>query len=109
MGQLGSLLDRALAGLGALSLISGEAGSGKTALLEEFARRAGRAHQNLIALRGRCNAYGGAGDPYLPFREILQTLAGDIGARRAGGTHSLTCSPRSPRCCMPCRKAMPFS
>ena len=42
------------------------------------------AHGDLIALRGRCNAHGGAGDPYLPFREILQRLAGDVEGERAG-------------------------
>jgi DNA-binding SARP family transcriptional activator/tetratricopeptide (TPR) repeat protein len=88
LARLGSLLDRALAGRGGVALVAGEAGSGKTALLEEFARRAGLAHGDLIALRGSCNAHGGAGDPYLPFRELLQTLAGDVEGKRAGGTLS---------------------
>jgi DNA-binding SARP family transcriptional activator/tetratricopeptide (TPR) repeat protein len=88
LSKLGSLLGQALAGRGSVALISGEAGSGKTALLEEFSRQAGQAHADLIALRGRCSAHGGAGDPYLPFREILQTLAGDVESKRAGGTLS---------------------
>jgi DNA-binding SARP family transcriptional activator/predicted ATPase len=86
LARLDSLLDQALAGRGGVALISGEAGGGKTALLDEFSRQAGRAHPDLIALRGRCNAHAGAGDPYLPFREILQTLAGDVEGKRAGGT-----------------------
>ncbi len=99
LAQLGSLLDGALAGPpargrpvgpgGGVALIAGEPGSGKTALLDEFARRAGQAHGDLIALRGSCNAHGGAGDPYLPFREMLQTLAGDVEGKRAGGTLSV--------------------
>jgi len=88
LARLGTLLERALAGRGGMALIAGEAGSGKTALLDEFARRAGQAHGDLIALRGSCNAHGGAGDPYLPFREMLQTLAGDVESKRAGGTLS---------------------
>jgi tetratricopeptide (TPR) repeat protein len=88
LARLGNLLERALTGQGGVALIAGEAGSGKTALLQEFAQRASGANKNLIALRGRCNAYGGAGDPYLPFREMLQTLAGDVEAKRAGGTLS---------------------
>jgi DNA-binding SARP family transcriptional activator/predicted ATPase len=88
LARLGSLLEQALAGHGGLALISGEAGSGKTALLDEFAGRASRAHGDLIALRGQCNAHAGAGDPYLPFREMLQILAGDVEGRRAGGTLS---------------------
>jgi DNA-binding SARP family transcriptional activator/tetratricopeptide (TPR) repeat protein len=89
LARLKTLLDRALAGHGGVALIAGEPGSGKTALLDEFARLAGQAHGNLLVLRGSCNAHAGAGDPYLPFREILQTLAGDVEHKRAGGTLSL--------------------
>lgn len=96
LARLGSLLDRALigphgslgAGRGGVALIAGEAGSGKTALLGEFARRAGLTHGDLIALRGGCSAHGGAGDPYLPFRELLRALAGDVEGERAAGTLS---------------------
>ncbi len=88
LNQLRGLLDQALAGQGGVVLIAGEAGAGKTALLDEFSRLAGETYQDLIALRGRCNTHAGAGDPYLPFREILQTLAGDIEGKRAGGTLS---------------------
>jgi DNA-binding SARP family transcriptional activator/tetratricopeptide (TPR) repeat protein len=88
LARLGALLDQALAGQGGVALITGEAGSGKTALLDEWARRATQAHGDLIVLRGSCNAHGGAGDPYLPFREMLQTLAGDVEGKRAGGTLS---------------------
>jgi DNA-binding SARP family transcriptional activator len=94
MARLDALLHRALFGQpapgrsampgGGVALIAGEAGSGKTALLDEWARRAGRAHGDLIVLRGSCNAYAGTGDPYLPFREILQALAGDVEGKRAG-------------------------
>ena len=88
LSHLDTLLEQALAGQGAVAIIVGEAGGGKTALLEEFARRAGQAHPDLIALRGSCNAHAGVGDPYLPFREILQALAGDIEGEQAGGTLS---------------------
>ncbi|HNS52629.1 MAG TPA: BTAD domain-containing putative transcriptional regulator [Anaerolineae bacterium] len=88
LARLSSLLDRALANRGGVALIAGEAGSGKTALLDEFARQACQAHGDLIVLRGSCNALSGAGDPYLPFREILQTLAGDVKGKRAGETPS---------------------
>lgn len=88
LARLDTLLGQALTGQGGLALVSGEAGSGKTALLDEFGRRASAAYGDLIALRGRCNAHGGAGAPYLPFREILQTLAGDVYGKQAGGTLS---------------------
>ncbi len=85
LARLDTLLDGALAGRGGVAIIVGETGGGKTALLEEFARRAGQAHPGLIALRGRCSAHAGVGDPYLPFREILQMLAGDVEGKRASG------------------------
>ena len=88
LAKLGSLLDQAMAGRGGVALVAGEAGGGKTVLLDEFARQAGQAHSDLIALRGRCNAHGSGGDLFLPFREILQTLAGDVESKRAGGTLS---------------------
>jgi tetratricopeptide (TPR) repeat protein len=87
MARLSALLDRAMTGQGGVALISGEAGAGKTALLDEFARRASQTHGALIVLSGSCNAHAGA--PYLPFREMLQTLAGDVEGKRAGGTLSL--------------------
>ena len=37
---------------------------------------------------GNCNAYSGVGDPYLPFREILGLLTGDVEARWAAGAMS---------------------
>jgi hypothetical protein len=88
LARLGGLLDLALTGRGGVALIVGEAGSGKTALLDEFTRQAVQAHGDLIALHGSCNAHASAGDPYLPFREALQTLAGDVEGKRASGTLS---------------------
>jgi tetratricopeptide (TPR) repeat protein len=42
-------------------------------------------HPDLVAVNGRCNAYTGVGDPYLPFLEMLQMLTGDLEARWAEG------------------------
>jgi hypothetical protein len=61
------------------------AGKGKTALIQEFARRAGAAHPDLVVAGGGGNAHTGQGDPYLPFRQILGLLTGDVEARYAGG------------------------
>ena len=81
-------LRAAIDGHGGAAFVIGEAGSGKTALIAEFARRAMERHGELVAVSGSCNAHTGLGDPYLPFREILQILAGDVEAKRAGGTIS---------------------
>jgi DNA-binding SARP family transcriptional activator len=85
MNRLNGSLEQALMGQGGMTLITGEVGCGKTALLDEINRQSLLKYANLVVLRGRCNAHGGAGDPYLPFREMLQTLAGDIESKRAGG------------------------
>ncbi len=84
--RLDQLLDEALAGRGRVVFITGEAGSGKTALWRAFGRRAMEAHSGLVVAAGQSSAQAGAGDPYLPFREILQILTGDVEPQRAGGT-----------------------
>ena len=89
LAQMEITLRRALAGAGGVTFVAGEAGSGKTALLGEFARQAMEAHADLVVATGCCNAIAGIGavtgigDSYLPFREILQLLSGDIEAKRA--------------------------
>jgi tetratricopeptide (TPR) repeat protein len=85
LAKLDGFLDRALAGQGQVAFVTGEAGSGKTVLIGEFTRRAMAAHSDLAVAAGRCNAQSGIGDPYLPFREILQLLTGDVEHQRAGG------------------------
>ena len=85
LGQLDGFLDRALEGQGRVVFITGEAGSGKTALVHEFTRLAQDAHADLVIARGNGNAHTGIGDPYLPFREVLGLLSGDVEARWAVG------------------------
>jgi DNA-binding SARP family transcriptional activator/predicted ATPase len=88
LAQLDRFLDQALAGKGRVVFVTGEAGSGKTTLVQDFSRRAQEAHDDLIVASGNCNAYTGIGDPYLPFREILELLSGDVEARWAAGAIS---------------------
>jgi DNA-binding SARP family transcriptional activator len=83
LAKLDAFLETVLAGQGRVAFVTGEAGSGKTVLIGEFARRAMAAHRDLIVAGGKCNAHAGIGDPYLPFREVLQMLTGDIEAKRA--------------------------
>jgi DNA-binding SARP family transcriptional activator/predicted ATPase len=86
--DLDRFLDLALAGQGRVVFVTGEAGSGKTALIQEFNRRTQEKHPDLIVASGNCNAYTGIGDPYLPLREILGLLSGDVEARWAAGAMS---------------------
>ena len=83
-----NLLNRFLAEVlkdrqGRVVFVNGEAGSGKTALVQEFCWRALENDKDLVVAGGSCNAYIGIGDPYLPFREILALLTYDMEARWA--------------------------
>jgi predicted ATPase len=82
LGQLDGFLNRALAGQDQVCFVTGETGSGKTTLVTEFARRAQDAHADLLVTIGNCSAQTGIGDPYLPFREVLGLLTGDVEAKR---------------------------
>jgi hypothetical protein len=85
LDRLLGLVDRAIGGECSVAFVAGEAGAGKTALLDGFARTAQARHAELIVATGDCNAQTGAGDPYLPFREVLALLTGDVDARLAQG------------------------
>jgi DNA-binding SARP family transcriptional activator/predicted ATPase len=85
LAQLEGFLDVALAGKGRAVFVTGEAGTGKTVLVGEFARRAQERHADLVVAGGNCNAFAGVGDPYLPFRDILGLLTGEVEARWSAG------------------------
>ena len=58
--------------------------------MHEFAARAAQRMPRLVVVRGRCNAFTGAGDPYLPFRQILGSLCGDLEHDWASGSLTVT-------------------
>ena len=88
MDRLNAHLTDALKGSGRVIFIQGEAGSGKTTLAFEFAHRAMSGNPDLVVAMGRCNAFTGIGDPYQPFRNILQMLSGDMELHWQAGTIS---------------------
>ena len=88
LAQLRRFLDSAFSGHGQVCFVVGEAGSGKTALITEFAQRAEESHAHLLVAIGNCNAQSGIGDPYLPFREVLALLTGDVEAKLTRGAIS---------------------
>ena len=71
---LDDFLKKAAGGQSQVAFISGEAGVGKSALVEEFIRSRADADPTLITALGECNAQTGSGDPYLPFRQVLTSL-----------------------------------
>ncbi len=85
LAQLDALLHRALAGEGQVCFVTGSPGSGKTTLMYAFARRAMEAYPNLLVASGSCSAYSGVGDPYLPFRDAIAMLTGDVEAKWDAG------------------------
>jgi len=85
LARLAAFADQALEGTGRVAFVTGGPGQGKSALLDEFVRRATRAHPELLVAQGNCNAYAGAGDPYLPFRDVMAMLTGDLEGRWSAG------------------------
>ena len=69
-------LERVLRNELSVAFITGEAGSGKTALVHEFARQAKKLVPDLQIAFGAGNAFTGQGDAFLPFRDVLAQLAG---------------------------------
>ena len=78
LAQLNERLERALAGHGQICFVAGEAGSGKTALVERFLQQAVEVHEDVIVAIGTGNAQTGIGDPYLPFRQTVAMLTGEV-------------------------------
>ena len=75
-------------GRGGVVFVTGEAGRGKTVLLQAFVDSAQEEHTQLVAVGGNCSSHEGIGDALLPFREVLAQLTGDFEAQWAAGTIS---------------------
>jgi DNA-binding CsgD family transcriptional regulator len=72
LAALTATLEAALAGDPAIVLLSGEAGVGKTRLVEEAAGRASAAGARVLA--GSCIEMGGEGLPFGPLAQVLRSL-----------------------------------
>ena len=68
-----SAVDRSRQGEGTFLLVTGEAGVGKSRLVEEAAAMVRRAGS--FALIGRCVQLGDSGAPYAPIRQALRDLS----------------------------------
>ncbi|MEO8603952.1 MAG: AAA family ATPase [bacterium] len=78
LARLHGALSRALAGTRAIVFVSGEAGIGKTTLLDRFIAELDPAEGVCVA-RGQCLEQYGEGEAYLPVLEALGRLARDDG------------------------------
>jgi DNA-binding CsgD family transcriptional regulator/tetratricopeptide (TPR) repeat protein len=75
LARLAAVLERARGGEARAVLVGGDAGVGKTRMLDEVAVRAAGA--GMTVLTGHCVDLGDVGLPYLPFTEVLGVLAAD--------------------------------
>jgi adenylate cyclase len=85
IARLEDFLELAVSGQGQVLFVTGGAGRGKTALIDELCRQAQEKHTELVVAKGNCNAHTGVGDPYLPFRDVMAMLTGDVEAGWAAG------------------------
>jgi len=83
--KLNRHLKQAVIGQGAVIFITGSPGRGKTALMNEFSWQAMEHYPDILVVKGVCDAYSGEGDPYLPFRDVLSMLSGDLETRYSAG------------------------
>lgn len=73
LAKLAGWLEKALGGKSQIVFITGEAGIGKTTLVEEFLRRTAEVQDIWIA-RGQCLEQYGAGEAYLPVLDCFSRL-----------------------------------
>ncbi len=91
LNHLDQLLESVLKGEGKTAFIIGDAGSGKSTLVEHFIRRGQSKSDKLLATMTTCDSQTGQSDAYLPFLETLAQLSGDavpFSSRSVGKTNS---------------------
>jgi DNA-binding winged helix-turn-helix (wHTH) protein len=80
MAFLQQCLDQVWSGTRQVVLVTGEAGLGKTTVVEAFVTQAGRRGEVWIG-RGQCIEHYGAGEPYMPVLEALEQLCHAAGGQ----------------------------
>ncbi len=76
--QIQDALASSLDGHPEIKLVMGSAGTGKTTLIHQFYRDIQETNDKLLVAYGQCSTQFSRGDPYLPFKEILALLTGDV-------------------------------
>lgn len=81
-------LQAAIKGERHLAFLAGDAGIGKTRLIQEFCRRAEQTHDDLVVAFGACSTLteGVSTEPYQPFKDIFQILTSGPDRQVSGPT-----------------------
>jgi DNA-binding winged helix-turn-helix (wHTH) protein/RecA/RadA recombinase len=77
LSRLDAVLARARSGRRQAVFVTGEAGAGKTTVVDHFVARAGEAGASVLVLHGQCLETSGLHEPYLPLLDGLDRLARD--------------------------------
>lgn len=91
LGALEAALDDARGGTPRLVVVGGEAGIGKSRLIDEFSSTVG---DEVVIARGQCVEFGTVGIPYAPLVGVLRDLVAAVGSdavfsAAAGGAPTL--------------------
>ncbi|RMD64942.1 hypothetical protein D6833_03650, partial [Candidatus Parcubacteria bacterium] len=84
LGRLEDYWAAARAGKTQFAFVSGEAGSGKSALAAAFGRRVLEKYEDVVVAWGEGHAFAWEGDSLLAFRDLLLALIGDAEAASLG-------------------------
>ncbi len=79
--RLRTLLEEALQGTRRIVFVTGEAGLGKTSLVQAFLAETGR-REGVLVGQGQCLEHRGEGEPYLPVLEAVGRLCHEPGGGR---------------------------
>ncbi len=84
LGRLSAVVSKALDGTSGVGVVIGAAGAGKTRLIAHAVGSA-QQHTGLVALTGQCAGVSQVGEAFLPYKEILLSLA-KLAASQNSGT-----------------------
>jgi len=77
--ELAQLLEQARSGRCQLALVAGDAGVGKTTVVDAFLGQL-EGEADVVVARGQCIEFHGDSEPYLPVLEALEPLGAALGA-----------------------------
>ena len=92
VARLEGWFERAAHGTRQLVFVSGDAGIGKTTVVDRFLAQCAAGSAGRIG-RGQCVEHAGEEEPYLPFFEALWQLGHGPGARHDPGGAAAVCAP----------------